>query len=99
MTSVMLGDVLTTPPPVGAVPPQTPLVSVPVKVDEEIDLVDLVILSLVALGSCSQLLILIRITSKIISLGTSCSNLPWWFLSLVHRKRVVLPWSQWETYS
>ena len=76
MTSGMLGSGLTHPPPIGTVPPPSPMGVVPVGVDEEIDLVDLSILGLFALGSWIQLLILIRITSNIIGLGNSCIYLP-----------------------
>ena len=58
MTAGILGAGLTPPPPVGTVPPLPPLGAVPVEVDKEIDLVDLSILIVVALGSWSQLLIL-----------------------------------------
>ena len=59
------------------VPPPPPLGDVSLGVDKEIDLVDLAISSAVALVSWSQLLILIRITSKILSLDTSYGNLTW----------------------
>ena len=68
------GDKLTPSPPSGTFTPPHPLGVVPVEADEEIDIVDLAVLSVFALGCCSQLLLLIRLTSKILSVGTSCSN-------------------------
>ena len=67
---------MTRPPPVGTVPPPPPLGAVLVEVDEERDLVYLAILSVVALGSWSHVLILISINSKILSVGTSFNDLP-----------------------
>ena len=76
MAAGILGAVFTTPNPVGTVTTPPPPRAVPVEVYEEMDLVDLAIFSVVALVSLSQLLILIRITSKILSVGTFCINLP-----------------------
>ena len=63
-------------PPAGTVPPPPPLGIVTAEVNEETDLVDFSILSVFALGSWIKFLVLIRITSKILSVGTSCSNFP-----------------------
>ena len=74
IAAVMFGAGLNPPPPAGTIPPPPPLGVAPVEVYEEIDLVYLYILSVVTLGSWSQFLVLIRLTSKILSVGTSCSN-------------------------
>ena len=76
MTAGILGARLNHPPPVVTVPPPPALGAVTVGVDKEIYFVDLAILSSVALGSWIQLLILITITSKILSVCTSYSNFP-----------------------
>ena len=76
MTSGMFGAGLTPLPPAGTVPPPPPLGIVTAEVNEETDLVDFSILSVFALGSWIKFLVLIRITSKILSVGTSCSNFP-----------------------
>ena len=74
VTAGMLSSGLTPPLPDGTILPPPPLGVVPVDIDKEIDLVDLAIFCVAALESWSQFLILRRITSKILSIGTSCSN-------------------------
>ena len=54
MTAGIFGNGLTPSPPAGTVPPPPLLRLVPVEVDEEIDLVDLAIMSVVALVSRNQ---------------------------------------------
>ena len=53
---------LTPPPHAGTVPLPPPLRVLLVKLDKDVDLVDLAILSVVTLGVLSQLLLLIRLT-------------------------------------
>ena len=93
MTAGILGAGLTPPPPVGTVPPLPPLGAVPVEVDKEIDLVEVAILSVGNLGSWSQLLILIKTTSKILSVGNYFCNLPCYFFLFTQWKREGLPQS------
>ena len=50
------------PPPAGTVPPSPPMAVVPVAVEEDMNMVDLVILRVVTLVSWSHLSLLIRLT-------------------------------------
>ena len=96
ITGGIVGAGLTPNPPVGTFPLPPPMGDVPVELYKEIDFVYLAILSVVAWVSWSKLLVLIRLNSKILSIVTSCINLPYSFFSLVQREREGLPRSRQE---